>query len=83
MGGQWWPALSVSCSVTNTVTLTTGGSLALEYDCTTFDPGEHGGDRELLVLWGVGAGVLHGAGGAARLGAGGDADVFGGADGGE
>jgi hypothetical protein len=37
-GGQWWPAMSVSCSVTNTVALTSGGSLSMEYDCTTFDP---------------------------------------------
>lgn len=37
--GQWWPAMSISCAVTNTVTLTSGGSLSIEYDCTTFDPG--------------------------------------------
>ena len=36
--GQWWPAMNVSCSVTNTVELTGGGSLSMEYDCTTFDP---------------------------------------------
>jgi hypothetical protein len=36
--GKWWPAMSVSCSVTNTVALTSGGSLSIEYDCTTFDP---------------------------------------------
>jgi hypothetical protein len=36
--GKWWPAMSVSCSVTNTVELTAGGSLSIEYDCTTFDP---------------------------------------------
>jgi hypothetical protein len=36
--GKWWPAMSVSCSVTNTVALTSGGSLSMEYDCTTFDP---------------------------------------------
>ena len=30
--------MSVSCSVTNTVHLTSGGSLSIEYDCTTFDP---------------------------------------------
>jgi hypothetical protein len=36
--GLWWPAMSVSCSVTNTVALTSGGSLSIEYDCTTFDP---------------------------------------------
>ena len=36
--GQWWPAMSVSCSVTNTVHLTSGESLSIEYDCTTFDP---------------------------------------------
>jgi len=36
--GMWWPAMSVSCAVTNTVTLTSGGSLSIGYDCTTFDP---------------------------------------------
>jgi hypothetical protein len=36
--GMWWPAMSVSCSVTNTVALDSGGSLSIEYDCTTFDP---------------------------------------------
>jgi hypothetical protein len=36
--GQWWPAMSVSCSVTNTVAVTSGGSLSIEFDCTTFDP---------------------------------------------
>jgi len=36
--GKWWPAMSVSCSVTNTVDLDSGGSLESEYDCTTFDP---------------------------------------------
>ncbi len=37
-GGKWWPAMSVSCGVTNTVSLTTGGSLSIEFDCTTYDP---------------------------------------------
>ena len=36
--GKWWPAMSVSCSVTNMVALDSGGSLSIEYDCTTFDP---------------------------------------------
>ena len=36
--GKWWPAMSVSCAVTNTVALTGGGSLSIGYDCTTFDP---------------------------------------------
>jgi hypothetical protein len=36
--GLWWPAMSVSCSVTNTVHLTSGGTLSIGYDCTTFDP---------------------------------------------
>jgi hypothetical protein len=31
----WWPALSVSCQVTNTVTLAGGGELELAFDCTT------------------------------------------------
>jgi hypothetical protein len=37
-GGKWWPAISVSCAVTNTVNLTSGGSLSIGFDCTTFDP---------------------------------------------
>ncbi len=37
--GKWWPAMSVSCSVTNTVALDSGGSESIAYDCTTFDPG--------------------------------------------
>ena len=36
--GKWWPAMSVSCAVTNTVALASGGSLSIGYDCTTFDP---------------------------------------------
>jgi hypothetical protein len=38
-GGLWWPAMSLSCSVTNTVALASGGSLEIAYDCTTLpDP---------------------------------------------
>jgi hypothetical protein len=37
-GGMWWPAMSVSCAVTNTVPLSSGGSLAISFNCTTFDP---------------------------------------------
>jgi hypothetical protein len=37
--GQWWPAMSISCSVTNMVNLTGGGSESMEFDCTTLpDP---------------------------------------------
>ena len=37
--GLWWPALSVSCAVTNTVTLASGGEEQLAFDCTTLpDP---------------------------------------------
>ena len=36
--GQWWPAMRVSSSVTNSVVLTSGGSLSIGFDCTTFDP---------------------------------------------
>jgi hypothetical protein len=36
--GQWWPAMSISCGVTNTVELDSGGEEEIEYDCTTFDP---------------------------------------------
>jgi hypothetical protein len=35
----WWPALSVSCQVTNTVTVGSGGEEELAFDCTTLpDP---------------------------------------------
>ncbi len=33
--GLWWPALSVSCQVTNTVALAGGGAEELEFDCTS------------------------------------------------
>jgi hypothetical protein len=33
--GQYWPAMSISCAVTNTVTLTAGGSESIEFDCST------------------------------------------------
>ena len=36
--GLWWPAMSVSCSVTNTVELDSGGELEMAFDCSTFDP---------------------------------------------
>ena len=37
--GQWWPAMSVSCSVTNTVALDGGGELEIAYACDSFNPG--------------------------------------------
>jgi hypothetical protein len=37
--GLWWPALSISCAVTNTVALTGGGSESLSFDCTTLPDG--------------------------------------------
>jgi len=36
--GKWWPAMSVSCAVTNAVALASGGTLSMSYQCTTFDP---------------------------------------------
>jgi hypothetical protein len=36
--GKWWPAMSVSCSVTNTVTLSGGGELEIAYSCDSYDP---------------------------------------------
>jgi hypothetical protein len=36
--GQWWLAMSVSCAVTNSVHLASGGSLAISYNCSSFDP---------------------------------------------
>jgi hypothetical protein len=38
-GGLFWPAMSISCSVTNTVTLAGGGSETLSFDCTTLPDG--------------------------------------------
>lgn len=38
-GGLWWPAMSVSCSVTNTVALDSGGEAAIAYDCSTLPDG--------------------------------------------
>ena len=37
--GQYWPAMSLSCSVTNSVNLDSGGSESISFDCTTLpDP---------------------------------------------
>jgi hypothetical protein len=33
--GLWWPMMGISCQVTNTVPLGSGGALALTFDCTT------------------------------------------------
>jgi len=36
--GLWWPAMSVSCSVSNSVTLSGGGTLAIGFACDTYSP---------------------------------------------
>ena len=37
--GLWWPALGVSCQVTNSVPLSNGGTESINFDCTTLpDP---------------------------------------------
>ncbi len=36
--GKWWPAMSVSCSVANTVTLDSGGGGEIAYSCDSYDP---------------------------------------------
>lgn len=36
--GKWWPAMSISCAVSNTVPVH-GGSLAVVYECDSYDPG--------------------------------------------
>jgi hypothetical protein len=37
--GLWWPAMSISCSVENTVELDIGGEAGIGFDCTTLpDP---------------------------------------------
>jgi hypothetical protein len=37
-GGLWWPAMSVSCGVSNTVTLSGGGTLAIAFSCDSYNP---------------------------------------------
>jgi hypothetical protein len=37
-GGQWWPAMSVSCAVSNTVTLSGGGTLSIAFTCDSYNP---------------------------------------------
>jgi hypothetical protein len=37
-GGQWWPAMSVSCAVSNTVTLSGGGELSIAFSCDSYNP---------------------------------------------
>jgi hypothetical protein len=37
-GGQWWPAMSVSCAVSNTVRLSGGGTLSIAYSCDSYNP---------------------------------------------
>ncbi len=36
--GQWWPAMSIFCSVSNTVPLSGGGSASIAYICSTANP---------------------------------------------
>ena len=36
--GQWWPAMSVSCAVSNTVTLSGGGTLSIAFSCDSYNP---------------------------------------------
>lgn len=36
--GKWWPAMSVSCAVSNTVTLSGGGTASIAFSCDTFNP---------------------------------------------
>ena len=36
--GQWWPAMSVSCAVSNTVRLSGGGVLSIAFSCDSYNP---------------------------------------------
>ena len=36
--GQWWPAMSLSCAVSNTVRLSSGGELSIAFSCDTYNP---------------------------------------------
>jgi hypothetical protein len=36
--GLWWPAMSVSCAVSNTVTLSGGGTLSIAFSCDSYNP---------------------------------------------
>ncbi len=64
--GKWWPAMSVSCSVTNTVALASGGSLAIEYRLHDVRSGQHDGDRLVFVFRSFGAGFLRRVGSSQR-----------------
>jgi hypothetical protein len=35
--GLWWPAMSVSCAVSNTVTLSGGGELSIAFSCDSYN----------------------------------------------
>jgi hypothetical protein len=37
--GLWWPAMSISCAVTNSVTVSGGGARAITFECDSYDPG--------------------------------------------
>jgi len=37
-GGQWWPAMSVSCAVSNMVALSGGGELSIAFSCDSYNP---------------------------------------------
>ncbi len=37
-GGKWWPAMSVSCAVSNTVTLSGGGTASIAFSCDSYNP---------------------------------------------
>jgi hypothetical protein len=36
--GKWWPAMSVSCAVSNTVELDGGGELSIAFSCDSYNP---------------------------------------------
>ena len=75
-GGKWWPAMSVSCAVTNTVNLDFGWVAVDRVRLHDVRSGEYDGDRFVFVFRGVGAGFLRGAGAGERIRTRGDADVF-------
>ncbi|MCE0484363.1 MAG: hypothetical protein LV479_09020 [Methylacidiphilales bacterium] len=51
--GLWWPAMSISCSVTNTVELDSGGELEMSFDCTTLPDPESTTEISAFSFFGV------------------------------
>ena len=51
--GLWWPAMSISCLVSNTVELDSGGELEMDFDCTTLPDGVSTTEIGTMSFFGV------------------------------